>query len=116
MSYFATYAKYKKFYILCTDVSAGHEVADGYKKNLKKIAGGQIVGEDYHPPVGMKDFAPYVSKVITSGAGSFLLVTTDLILRLSIKTGADLGWKAITGGGYLFDPYIMQEDIRKRRL
>jgi branched-chain amino acid transport system substrate-binding protein len=108
MSYFAKYTNYKKFYILCTDVSAGHEVGEGYKKNLKKILDGQIVGEDYHP-VGLKDFAPYVSKVIASGAEVVLTGNYGPDLSNLIKTGADLGWKAITGGGYLFDPYIMQD-------
>ncbi len=114
MSYFAAYAKYKKFYILCTDVSAGHEVADGYKKNINKIPGGQIVGEDYHP-VGMKDFAPYVSKVIASGAEVVLTGNYGPDLSNLIRTGAQLGWKAITGGGYLFDPYIMQ-DVKEMAL
>jgi len=114
MSYFAMYTKFKKFYILCTDVSAGHEVGEGYKKNLKKIPGGQIVGEDYHP-MAMRDFAPYVSKVIASGAEVVLTGNYGPDLSNLIKAGAQLGWKAITGGGYLFDPYIMQ-DVKEAAL
>jgi branched-chain amino acid transport system substrate-binding protein len=114
MAYLAKYTKYKKFYILCMDLSLGREAGEGFKKNLNKIPGAQLVGEDYHP-IALKDFSPYVSKVISSGAEVVLTVDYGPDLANLIKTGAQLGWKAITAGGYLFDPVIMQ-DVKEAAL
>ena len=109
ISYLAKYTKFKKYYILCMDFSLGREGGEDFKKNLgKKIPNAQLVGEDYHP-IGLKDFAPYVSKVIASGAEVVLTTNYGPDLGNLIKTGGALGWKAITAGGYLFDPIIMQE-------
>jgi branched-chain amino acid transport system substrate-binding protein len=60
--------KEKKFYILCQDYSFGHELADGFKKGLKEYyPGAQLVGEDYHK-LFLTDFAPYLTKIKSSGA------------------------------------------------
>ncbi|HUL20186.1 MAG TPA: ABC transporter substrate-binding protein [Thermodesulfobacteriota bacterium] len=114
ISYFAKYSKFKKFYILCQDASLGREAGEGFKQNLKKIPGSQLVGEDYHP-VALKDFAPYISKVIASGAEVILTTNFGPDLGNLIKTEGQLGCKAVTGGGYLFDPVIMQ-DVREAGL
>jgi len=108
ISYFARYTKHKKYYILCQDFALGREGGSGFKENLNRIPGAQLVGEDYHPLM-LKDFSPYVSKIIASGAE--VVLTTDLGPDLSnlVKTGASLGWKAITAGGYMFDPVMMRD-------
>jgi branched-chain amino acid transport system substrate-binding protein len=108
IAYLAKNTKYKRFYILCMDLSLGREAGEGFKKNLSKIPGAQLVGEDYHP-IALKDFSPYVSKIISSGAEVVLTTNYGPDLANLIKTGASLGWKAITAGGYLFDPVIMQD-------
>ena len=60
--------KEKKFYILCQDFGAGHDIAAGFKKGLKEYyPDAQIVGEDYHK-LFITDFAPYLEKVKASGA------------------------------------------------
>lgn len=114
ISYLAKHTKYKKYYILCMDFALGREAGDGFREKLNRIPGAQLVGEDYHPLM-LKDFAPYVSKIMASGAE--VVLTTNLGPDLSnlIKTGASLGWKAITAGGYLFDPVMMQ-DVREAAL
>ena len=114
MSYLAKYTKYKKFYILCMDFALGREAGEGFKKNLNKISGAQLVGEDYHP-IMLKDFSPYVSKIIASGAEVVLTTNVGPDLSNLIKTGASLGWKAVTAGGYLFDPVMMQ-DVKEAAL
>ena len=109
ISYLAKYTKFRKYYILCMDFSLGREGGEDFKKNLKKkIPDAQLVGEDYHP-LALKDFAPYVNKVIASGAEVVLTTNYGPDLGNLIKTGGALGWKAITAGGVLFDPIIMQE-------
>ncbi len=109
IAYLAKHGQFKKYYILCMDFALGRQGGEAFRKNLReKIPDAQIVGEDYHP-IGLKDFAPYVSKVIASGAEVVLTMNYGPDLGNLIKTGGAFGWKAITAGGYLFDPVIMQE-------
>ena len=92
MAYIAKYTKFKKFYILCQDYAFGREAAEGFKKKLKTIPGAELLGEDYHP-IGLKDFAPYISKVMASGAEVVLTGNYGPDLDNLLKTGAALGWK-----------------------
>ena len=114
VSYLSNNTKYKKYYILCMDFALGREAGEGFREKVNRIPGAQLLGEDYHPLM-LKDFAPYVSKIMASGAE--VVLTTNLGPDLSnlIKTGASLGWKSITAGGYLFDPVMMQ-DVRDAAL
>jgi ABC-type branched-subunit amino acid transport system substrate-binding protein len=60
--------KEKKFYILCQDFGAGHDIAEGFKRGLKEYyPAAQIIGEDYHK-LFITDFAPYLEKIKASGA------------------------------------------------
>ncbi len=106
-AYFAA-SPYKKYYILCQDYAFGHDVAEAFKKGMKKMgASWQLVGEDYHP-IGQKDFGPYISKIISSGAE--VLITGNFVpdLLVLLKQGASLGLKAKIGSYYMEDPYILQ--------
>ncbi|MBM4332260.1 MAG: branched-chain amino acid ABC transporter substrate-binding protein [Deltaproteobacteria bacterium] len=107
VAYFAKYTKFKKFYILCQDYAFGREAADGFKRKLKTVPGAQIVGEDYHP-IAAKDFAPYVSKIMASGAEVVLTGNWGVDLDNLFKAGASLGWKVITGNYFLNDPIRLQ--------
>lgn len=84
---------WRKFYLMNQDYAFGHAVADDFKKVITKvIPDAKIVGEDY-APIGHKDFGPYISKILASGAeiiftGNF---GTDLINL--IKQGAQMGVK-----------------------
>jgi branched-chain amino acid transport system substrate-binding protein len=109
VSYLAKHSKFKKYYILCMDFSLGREGGARFKESLKKkIPGAQLVGEDYHP-LALKDFAPYVSKVIGSGAEVVLTTNYGPDLSNLIKAGGAFNWKAITAGGQLQDPVILRE-------
>jgi branched-chain amino acid transport system substrate-binding protein len=93
--------------IVCQDYAFGREAAEGFKKKLKAIPGSQVLGEEFHP-IGLKDFAPYISKVMASGAEVVLTGNFGVDLDNLIKTGASLGWKCITGNYFLNDPLRMQ--------
>jgi len=107
VAYFAKYTKFKKYYILCQDYAFGREAADGFKKKLKAIPGAQLLGEDYHP-IALKDFAPYVSKIMASGAEVVLTGNWGVDIDNLFKAGASLGWKVITGNYFLNDPIRLQ--------
>lgn len=59
---------YRKIYMVYQDYAYGHAMAKYFKENLKAhVPDAKIVGEDAHP-LGLKDFAPYVNKIIASKA------------------------------------------------
>jgi branched-chain amino acid transport system substrate-binding protein len=101
-AYFAG-TPFKKYYILCQDYAFGHDVAEAFKKAMKKFKPDwQLAGEDYHP-VGTKDMGPYVSKIISSGAEVLITGNWGADLLVLLKQGAALGLKAKVGSYYLTD-------------
>jgi branched-chain amino acid transport system substrate-binding protein len=100
---------YKKFYLLNQDYAFGYDVSEAFKKAMKRLKPDwQLVGEDYHP-IGMKDLAPYISKILSSGAEVLITGNYGADLRILIKQAASLGLKAKIGCYYLSDPFVLQE-------
>ncbi len=100
-------SQFKKFYLINQDYAFGHDVAEAFKKWMKRFKPDwQLVGEDYHP-IGTKDLGPYITKINASGAE--VLVTSDwgADLEVLIKQGRSLGMKAKIGNMYLADPVIL---------
>jgi branched-chain amino acid transport system substrate-binding protein len=59
---------HRKIYMIYQDYAYGHAMAKYFKDNLKAhVPDAVIVGEDAHP-LGLKDYAPYINKVIASKA------------------------------------------------
>ena len=68
-----TNAKIKKIYVIGQDYSFGKAVADAAVKMLgQKRPDIQIVGNELHPIGKVKDFSPYVQKIIASGADAVI--------------------------------------------
>jgi branched-chain amino acid transport system substrate-binding protein len=100
--------KEKKFFILCEDYSYGHEIADSFKRGLKKYyPGAQIVGEDYHK-IYLVDYAPYLEKVKASGAE--VIYTGDWIPDGSnlLKQAREMGVKLPIANNYIDDAVNMK--------
>jgi branched-chain amino acid transport system substrate-binding protein len=96
-------SKYKKIYCIAQDYSFGHESITPFISRIKKLNPSiEIVGEVYHP-LGEKDFGPYVSRIVASGAD--LVFTTDWgnDLTLLVKQAKPFGLKAKFAGYYLSD-------------
>jgi len=69
----ATNKSIKKMYIIGQDYSFGKAVAEGAVSMLgKKRPDIQIVGNELHPIGKVKDFSPYVQKIIASGADAVI--------------------------------------------
>jgi branched-chain amino acid transport system substrate-binding protein len=63
----------KKLYVLGQDYSFGKAVADAAVSMLgKKRPDVQIVGNELHPIGKVKDFSPYVQKIVASGADAVI--------------------------------------------
>jgi branched-chain amino acid transport system substrate-binding protein len=100
----------KKFYTLCWDLLSGHESTDYFEQLIKiHIPDGQIVGEDFHPP-GTKDFAPYISKIMSANPDAVLIGAIGADLINVVKQSRALGLKKTVFLSHVFsDPYLMNE-------
>lgn len=59
---------YTKYYSIHQDYTFGHNMAEVFRKKLAELnPNAKIVGEDF-TPVGNKDYNPYLSKIVASGA------------------------------------------------
>jgi branched-chain amino acid transport system substrate-binding protein len=107
---FAEYFKtqpYRKFYLINMDYVFGHAVADDFIAAMKRVIPDvQIVGNDFHP-IATKDFAPYISKVIASGAEVVYTGNYGTDLETLMKHAAQLGMKARWASNQLDDPVVL---------
>jgi len=84
---------YRRYYIINQDYAAGRDFARGFREQLKiYLPQAEIVGEDF-APLGTKDFAPYVTKVMAAKADVIFTGNYGSDLTLLIKQGRSLGLK-----------------------
>jgi branched-chain amino acid transport system substrate-binding protein len=85
---------WRKFYLINMDYAFGHAVAEDFKAVMKKeIPDAKILGEDYHP-LANKDFGPYITKILASGAEVIFTGNWGMDLETLIRQGAQMGVKA----------------------
>ena len=99
---------YKKLFTIAQDYSFGHEATAAFIKKLKELNPSvEIVGEIYHK-TGEKDYAPYVSQIISSGAEIVFTSNWGNDLTLLLKQAKPLGLKAKFICYYLNDEYVIK--------
>ena len=103
---------WRKFYLMNQDYAFGHAVADDFKAVMsKEIPDVKIVGEDY-APIGTKDFGPYISKILASGAEVIFTGNYGVDLANMMKQGAQMGIKLpIRYATYFMDDDVQLPDI-----
>jgi branched-chain amino acid transport system substrate-binding protein len=85
----------KKVYLIGQDYAHGHQVAKAAVEMLKaKRPDIQIVGNDLHPIGKVKDFAPYVAKMVASGADVVITGNWGNDITLLVKAAKEGGLKA----------------------
>jgi branched-chain amino acid transport system substrate-binding protein len=85
----------KKMYIIGQDYSFGKAVADGAVAMLgKKRPDIQIVGNELHPIGKVKDFSPYIQKIVASGADAVITGNWGADMVALAKAANDGGLKA----------------------
>jgi len=93
----------QKVICIAQDYSFGKEATAAFVKKLKQLNPKvQILGEIYHP-LGNKDFAPYVSQIISSGADIVFTPNWGNDLTLLLKQAKPMGLKAKFACYYLND-------------
>ncbi|HVY08258.1 MAG TPA: branched-chain amino acid ABC transporter substrate-binding protein [Burkholderiales bacterium] len=93
-TYMASQKSIKKVYLINQDYSFGQAVSRSAKAMLAaKRPDIEIVGDDLHPLGKIKDFAPYVAKIKSSGADSVITGNWGNDIALLIKSAKDAGLK-----------------------
>lgn len=101
---------WRKFYLINMDYAFGHAVADDFKRVAKSmIPDLKIVGEDYHP-LATKDFGPYISKILASGAEIIYTGNWGTDIEVLMKQGAQMGVKA-RYATYFLDDHIQLPNV-----
>ncbi len=84
----------RKVYLINQDYSFGQAVSRAARSMLvAKRPDIEIVGDDLHPLGKVKDFAPYVAKIKSSGADSVITGNWGNDLALLVKAGKEAGLK-----------------------
>ncbi|OPY88096.1 MAG: Leucine-, isoleucine-, valine-, threonine-, and alanine-binding protein precursor [Smithella sp. PtaU1.Bin162] len=82
---------YKKIAIIAQDYSMGREAVAAYKRKLLELKPDtQFVIEIYHP-AGTKDYAPYVSKIISAKPDMIFTPNWGNDMTLLLKQGRPMG-------------------------
>ncbi|MBE0621323.1 MAG: branched-chain amino acid ABC transporter substrate-binding protein [Burkholderiales bacterium] len=85
----------RRVYIIGQDYSFGREVSRlGRQQLAVKRPDIEIVGDELHPIGRVKDFAPYISKIIASSADAVLTGNWGNDLTLLVKSARDAGMAA----------------------
>ncbi|MGO9121713.1 MAG: ABC transporter substrate-binding protein [Desulfomonilaceae bacterium] len=98
---------FKKVCTIAQDYSFGKEATAAFIKKLKELSpSATIVAELYHP-LGEKDFAPYVTQIIGSGADIIFTSNWGNDLSLLLRQGNQLGLKTKFACYYLNDDIVI---------
>ncbi|MBT2299343.1 branched-chain amino acid ABC transporter substrate-binding protein [Variovorax paradoxus] len=93
-------AALKRVYLIGQDYSFGQAVLRESKRQLGALRPDvQIVGDELHPMGRVKDFAPYASKILASGAQAVITGNWGNDLTLLVKAAREAGF---SGSFYTF--------------
>ena len=96
---------YKRITIIAADYAFGHETAGGFHKAFEDC-GGKIVQRIW-PPIGTKDFGPYIPTIKSDVDAIFTLMVGPMSLQFPKQLRAAGFNKPILGGGTNYDEFIL---------
>ncbi|WP_375174338.1 branched-chain amino acid ABC transporter substrate-binding protein [Pseudooceanicola sp.] len=93
----------KKVYLIGQDYIFGQAVAAAAESQLKeKRSDIEIVGNELHPLGKVKDFTPYIQKIISSGADAVITgnwgADMQLLMKAAAESGSDIPYLTFYGG------------------
>jgi branched-chain amino acid transport system substrate-binding protein len=96
---------YKKIVAVAADYAFGYEVVGGFQKAFEDC-GGKIIQKIW-PPLGTKDFGPYIPTFKADADAVFSLMVGPMPLQFPKQLRAS-GWtKPIIGGGTSYDESVL---------
>jgi branched-chain amino acid transport system substrate-binding protein len=96
---------YKKIVAIGADYAFGHEVVGGFQKAFENC-GGQIVQKIW-PPLGTKDFGPYIPTIKQNADAIFTLMVGPMSLQFPKQLAAAGNKKPVIGGGTSYDEFVL---------
>ncbi len=87
-------SKIKKVYLINQNYATGQQVSAIVKSELKRRNSTiEVVGDDLHPMLQVKDFSPYIAKIKASGADAVITANWSLDFTLLAKAAKDASLK-----------------------
>jgi branched-chain amino acid transport system substrate-binding protein len=104
---------YKKIVAIAADYAFGYEVVGGFQKAFEDC-GGKIIQKIW-PPLGTKDFGPYIPTIKADADAVFSLMVGPMALQFPKQLRQSGFTKPIVGGGTSYDeaalPFMGDEAI-----
>src|ERR687888_548992 len=96
---------YKKIAAIGADYAFGYEVIGGFQRAFE-ACGGQIVQKIW-PPLGTKDFGPYIPTIKADADAIFSLMVGPMSLQFPKQLAASGNKKPVIGGGTSYDEFVL---------
>jgi branched-chain amino acid transport system substrate-binding protein len=96
---------YKKIVAIGADYAFGYEVVGGFQRAFE-ACGGQIVQKIW-PPLGTKDFGPYIPTIRKDADAIFTLMVGPMSLQFPKQLAASGNKKPVIGGGTSYDEFVL---------
>jgi branched-chain amino acid transport system substrate-binding protein len=96
---------YKKIAAIGADYAFGYEVIGGFQKAFE-ACGGKIIQKIW-PPIGTKDFGPYIPTLKADADAIFTLMVGPMSLQFPKQLAASGNSKPVIGGGTSYDEFVL---------
>jgi branched-chain amino acid transport system substrate-binding protein len=96
---------YKKVITIAADYAFGYEVVGGFQKTFEDC-GGKVIQKIW-PPLGTKDFGPYIPTMKSDADAIFTLMVGPMSLQFPKQLRASGNKKPIIGGGTSYDEFVL---------
>ncbi len=96
---------YKKVVTIAADYAFGHETLGGFQQTFEDC-GGKVIQKIW-PPIGTKDFGPYIPTIKSDADAIFTLMVGPMSLQFPKQLRAAGVKKPIIGGGTSYDEFIL---------
>jgi branched-chain amino acid transport system substrate-binding protein len=96
---------YKKIAAIGADYAFGYEVIGGFQKAFENC-GGQIIQKIW-PPLGTKDFGPYLPSLKEDADAIFTLMVGPMSLQFPKQLAAAGNKRPVIGGGTSYDEFVL---------
>jgi len=96
---------HKKVVTIAADYAFGHESAGGFQKAFEDC-GGQVIQKIW-PPLGSKDFGPFIPGIKAEADAVFTLMVGPMVIQFPKQLRAAGYKKPILGGGTSYDEFAL---------
>jgi branched-chain amino acid transport system substrate-binding protein len=96
---------YKKIAVVAADYAFGYEVVGGFQRAFEEC-GGRIIQKIW-PPLGTKDFGPYIPNIKSDADAIFTLMVGPMSLQFPKQLAAAGNKLPVIGGGTSYDEFVL---------